>query len=727
MKHKGTAIALALAAILPAMARADLADLVVTDTPIQTLPMNARTARRFATGDTASLLGSQPGVSLYGGGGVSSLPAIHGLADDRVKVDVDGMSLISACANHMNPPLSYIDPSSVARLQIFAGITPVSIGGDSIGGTIKADSAPPQFAAPGQDKLLKGEAGALYRSNGNARGGHVAATLAGDAFSLNYAGSTVEAGNYRAGGNFKPAGVSSGTLTQVWLAGDEVGSSAYKSENQSLALAWRNENQLLELRISQQHIPYQGFPDQRMDMTANDSHQVNLHYTGRHDWGTLEARAWQEKTRHAMNFLEDKSTSIAGMPMDTRGSNTGGLLKADITLSERDILRVGSEVQRYRLDDWWDPVSASVGMMSPNTFWNIDGGRRDRFDVFTEWEARWNPAWLSQVGVRNSRVSMDTGTVQGYNSMMYGNPTNPASIPGAFNASDRKKTDNNIDLTALFRYTPGEEASYEFGFARKTRSPNLYERFAWSTNNTMVMQMINWSGDANGYVGNPDLKPETANTVSGTANWHDGAQERWELKLTPYYTRVENYIDAVRCPLAAGTACTAANQAATTGFVYLQFANQSARLYGADLSGFLFLGKWAGYGRLTASGVLSYVDGRNTSTGDNLYNIMPLNTRLALVQQLGSWSNTLETQLVDAKTHVSRVRDEQTTGGYGLLNLRSSYDWQQARLDFSIENLLDRNYALPLGGAYVGQRPMTYGTPVPGMGRSVNLALTVRF
>src|SRR5574337_1761521 len=103
-----------------------------------------------ATNDTATLLRDIPGVSLYGGGGISSLPAIHGLADDRLRIKVDGMDLISACPNHMTPPLSYIDPSNVGTLKVFAGITPVSVGGDSIGGTIVAETPAPVFAAPGQ-------------------------------------------------------------------------------------------------------------------------------------------------------------------------------------------------------------------------------------------------------------------------------------------------------------------------------------------------------------------------------------------------------------------------------------------------------------------------------------------------------------------------------------------------------------------------------------------------
>ena len=76
-----------------------------------------------------------------------------------------------------------------------------------------------------------------------------------------------------------------------------------------------------------------------------------------------------------------------------------------------------------------------------------------------------------------------------------------------FNARDHQRTDHNLDLTALARYTPNSGQTYEFGYAQKTRSPNLYERFAWSTGG-MAMRMVNWAGDGNGYLGNLDLKPE---------------------------------------------------------------------------------------------------------------------------------------------------------------------------------------------------------------------------
>ncbi len=698
-----------------------------------------------ATSDTASLLGNLPGVSLYGAGGVSSLPAIRGLADDRLRIKVDGMDLIAACPNHMNSPLSYIDPSAVASAKVYSGASPVSVGGDSIGGSIVVESAEPEFAKSGQGKLLKGEAGLFYRSNGNAFGGHLSATLASEQFSFNYTGSSAQSDNYTAGGDFKTYAFT-GRAGHL-LARDEVGSTAYKAVNQAVMLAWKGDADLVEFRVGRQHIPFENYPNQRMDMTDNVSDQFSLAWTGRQAWGTLKARAWYEHTQHEMDFGEDKrfwygsasggpsaqngvpcspisSSCAAGMPMYTDGKNAGVSVVADIVLNARDLLKVGAEFQAYRLDDWWPPSGAG---MWPNTFWNIKGGQRDRYAVFGEWEARHDAQWTSVLGLRHETVKMDAGDVHGYctSGMCMGNQLADSA---AFNAQSHDKTDRNWDLSALARYTPDATQTFEAGIAQKTRSPSLYERYTWSTW-SMAAVMNNTVGDGNGYVGDIDLKPEVAHTLSLAADWHDAGAKTWNLRVSPHYSHVKDFIDA-RC--LAGTTCTADK------FNVLQYVNQSARLYGIDISGKALIARTQGYGDFTLSGVVSYVRGENRDTGDDLYNIMPLNAKLALTQKWGRWSNTVEGQFVAAKDDVSDVRNEIETTGYSLFNIRSSYEWKQVRLDVGVENLFDKFYALPLGGAYLGQGTTMamnppignypqWGTAVPGMGRSVYVGVNVKF
>ncbi|HEY0720988.1 MAG TPA: TonB-dependent receptor [Gammaproteobacteria bacterium] len=739
----------------PAVAEAQLPNVSVTapalsdSQPENRADVDPETARalRPATSDSASLLRNVPGLNLQGAGGVSSLPVVHGLADDRLRIKVDGMDLISACGNHMNPPLSYVDPTNVESAKVFAGITPVSLGGDSIGSTIQVESPAPPFAKAGEGVLHEGEVGAFYRSNGEARGGNLAATLASESLSLSYRGSTAEANDYKAGGDFKTDSYVNDVGDRV-LESDEVGSTMYKTTNQSLALGMRQENHLVELKLGKQDIPYQGYPNQRMDMTGNDSTQTNLRYEGQYGWGDMEARVYHEHTRHKMQFFDDKlywygatpakdgipctpsggmTGCAAGMPMDTEGNNSGLMIKGDLSLSARDLVRVGTEAQNYRLDDWWDPSGKG---MWPDTFWNIHDGERDRLALFSEWEAQWKQQWLTQIGLRYEKVDMNTGEVQGYN-------TSYDAEAAAFNAADRADTDHNFDLTTLARFTPDAQRTVELGYARKTRSPNLYERYTWSTGG-MAMRMINWSGDGNGYVGNLELRPEVAHTVSATFDWHDAAQKAWGIAVTPYFTHVSDYIDAERCGpsdtlMTSMAVCNTANLTATDSFVYLKFVNQTARIYGVDISGHYPLAENTRYGSFTTTGLVNYVHGENRATGDNLYNIMPLNAKLAIKQRLSNWTNTIEAEGVDAKTDVSETRNEMETAGYGLLHLRSSYAWKQARFDVGIENLLDRLYNHPLGGAYLGQgktmsgTDVAWGTPVPGMGRSIYAGVNVKF
>ena len=695
---------------------------------------------RAATSDTASLLRNVPGVSLYGAGAVSSLPAIHGLADDRLRIKVDGMDLIASCPNHMNPALSYLDPSNVGSLRVYAGISPVSVGGDSIGGSIVAETPAPEFAAAGKNRLVKGEIGAFYRSNGNAFGGNLAASYATENFSVSYAAAGAQGDNYRAGSDFKTTPFTGRAGHTLPL--DEVGSSAYETRNHTLAFAFKGGAHLIEAKLGYQDLPEQLYPNQRMDMLENTQQRVNLRYLGEFAWGSLEARAYHEHIDHFMDFGPDKrywygalsgpmepdgspcapigagtNSCAAGMPMYTASRNTGISLKSNLALASEGVLRLGVELQNYQLDDWWPP---SGGGMWPDTFWNIRDGKRDRAGVFAEWEARLTPQWLMLSGLRYEQVSTDAGEVRGYSmaSNAMGNQYTEAS---AFNAKDRARRDHNWDIALLTRYSPAPSADLELGLARKTRTPNLYERYTWSSW-PMAATMNNFVGDGNGYVGNPDLKPEVAHTLSATLDWH-AADRNWALKVTPYYTEVKDYVDAVK-----RSAFTAQR------YNVLSYVNQSARLHGLDVSGQALLAR-NGWGDWSVKGVLNYTRGENRKSGDDLYNIMPLNARITLAHKLGNWESGVEAQGVSAKEDVADLRNEIRTAGYGLLNLRTSYSWKNLRLELGIENALNRLYYLPLGGAYLGQgRTMSmntttwaWGTAVPGMGRSYYLGVNYRY
>lgn len=678
-------------------------DAVDADLSTNTL---ARSKSTSMTGDAASLLADIPGVSVYQTGGSASLPVIHGLADDRIKIDIDGMTITSACPNHMNPALSYIDSSKIQSVEVTAGITPVSAGGDSIAGTISVKSKDPQFAKKAGEALVEGEISGFYRSNAQARGGAINATVANDKISFSYSGFAEKAGNYKDGNS------------------NIVKDTLYQQQNNSATLAYKLDNGYIALKAAHTNADYIGFPNQYMDMLGNESTLLNLMYKGKLGNLWIDANVYHQNVDHYMNKILSERTG--NMPMYTEGKESGANLKATLPYSSTQTFKFGAEYDRYRLNDWWpaDTVRNMAGM-NPNTFWNINNGQRDRLGVFAESHSQWSEKLSSIIGIRYDRVMMDTGDVVGYNdgTGMYAMAANDPIDASYFNALDHKKTDNNIDFTATTRYEYNAMSDLELGFARKTRSPNIYERYAWAGSSgltysnpvLMDMRMVNWFGDANGYVGNLNLDPEIAYTLSATVSLHDESSRVWGAKLTPYYTKVKDYIDVNLVNTAAD------------GRRYFQFVNADAHLFGADLSGYTTLWNNADNGRGVLKGSLSYTRGFRDN-GGSLYHMMPLHAKITLERFSGAWTNGVEVEGVAKKDSVDTLRREPMTPGYALVNLRTGYAWsKQLNMDFSVTNFFNKAYALPLGGIDVVNYAAASYLPLQGMGRSFNAALSYKF
>lgn len=702
------AIALAFAACGHALAQS------TDDTRLPTVTVHGEpsapgTAATAASADSTALLRDQPGFYAAAAGGVSALPVLNGFAADRLKIRLDGMEFTAACGNQMNAPMSYMPPSQVGMTRVVAGITPVSIGGDSIGGSIELSSPAPQFSQQAGQLLSKGGFSVSARSVNSEVSTSVNATVASDSLSVSYVGSQSRAESY-VNGN-----------------GDKVLGSQFESNNHALTLAARGDDQQLVLKVGQQYIPYQGFPNQYMDMTGNRSTFANLGYDRRFGWGKLMTKLYWQRTEHEMGFFSAERSGT--MPMDTRGRDMGYSVRADIDLGQdgASVLRLGNEFHSFHLDDFWPPVPGSM-MMGPSTYVNINDGSRERMALFAEWEHKLDARWTTLVGVRDELVRTDAGNVQPYGTGMM-NMTDLMAA-NAFNARDHARRDNNIDVTALARLEADAGHTYEFGYARKTRSPNLYERYTWGRG-TMAMTMTNWFGDGNGYVGNIDLKPEVAHTLSATADWHgedgegsDGAGPRWFFRLTPYFSYVENYIDAdVIGSFNPYSVSSASGK-------LLQFANHDARLYGINASWKWPLWRTAGLGDIAFTGKAGLTRGKRVD-GGNLYHMMPFNVLAALEQKRGAWTHRAELNYVARKTLVDSNRLEPVTASYTVVNLRTAYRFNQAiSVNAGISNLFNRNYADPLGGVYLsGLANAKSGSlqALPGYGRSLDVGVNVSF
>jgi iron complex outermembrane receptor protein len=545
---------------------------------------------------------------------------------------------------------------------------------------------------------VSGEVGASFRSVAEAVGASAQIVVAGETYSLGYEGAWNRAENYKSGG------------------GTTVRSTLYEAYDQALTLALRTDHGVVSLRAGKHFSPYQGFPTQRMDLTENDSSFADLRYEGTYGWGEVTAKASWRSVDHEMNFLSDKGGSATGgMPMNSQGRDLSASLAITLPLAKGGAIRAGIEGHRADVDDWWPPVAGSM-MMSPLTYWNITDGRRERTGLWGEWEAAPAEDWTTLVGARIEHVETDAGPVQPY--AWTGMMNMPDAMAArAFNARDRGRADDNLDVTAKVVWRASDSTSVEFGYARKTRTPNLYERYAWGLG-AMSSAMTSFAGDANSYVGDPNLKPEVAHNLAATVKFAsaDGARG---LTVSAYHSQVEDFIDAVKLADLAN------------GFVRLKFANVDARLYGFDATGHARVWDSSALGQGVFTATLSWVSGENRDTDDNLYHMAPVTLNLGLEQSIGRWTNAAEVELVGEKDEVNAMRHEPRTAAYALLNLRSSWKGDRLRVDLAAENLFDTAYDLPLGGVSFGDFKATGSRPpiqpLAGPGRSINLGLTVAF
>lgn len=666
--------------------------------------------------DTSSLLEYFTGIDNAANGSVSSIPYMQGLNDDRIRISVDGVDLNSACTSHTDTDLSFIDINDVDFIKVFAGITPVSMGGDSIAGSIKIKTKKPTFSQDDQ-LIYSTNIKSFYKSNNDEQGVHFRSSVASGNAYFKYSGSYSQSNNYSSADDFKAANYG-GTSDKGGIRDDEIASSGYRMENHQLSYGYQLDNHLLEIKFDYQSIPYQGFMNQRMDVVGQHTHKIQLNDTISYAWGKLELQAYHHQVETKMNFGKNKNFNYSGTPgmsMTHHGFTTGFNAVSDIYLNDKSTLRSGLETQFYEVDDSWDPTG---GMMSPNVMKNINDGKRDRYSIFTELDHQWSKEWFTQSGIRLTQVEMDTNDVQGYNNMGY------AADANSFNALNHKKDDTHLDLSLSAAYSPNLNQTHEFGYSMKNRSPTLQERYLWS-NNAMAASMANWFGDGNGYVGDVNLDKETAHTFAYAAVFHDADKQLWNVHFKPYLTYIDDYIDAVSYTSRAD------------GFRTLTLGNQNARLWGFDVKTSQYLGNIAKLGDFYFDSKLSHVKGVNTDANDDLYHVMPTNLKLIFSQKINHWNNGIYIQLVDSKKNVNDIRQEMKTSGYALVDLKSTYQKENLQLNLGIYNLFDRDYDHPLGGVYMGQGKtmnttgmgLTYANAVnvPGMGRSIFTSIEYSF
>lgn len=642
--------------------------------------------------DAARLMRHVPGGNIVDNGPVSGQVQYRGLFGARMNVLVNGMPISSGGPNRMDPPLHYVPQPLLESLEVTRGIAPVSSGGETLGGTVRATAKHSRFTntdtfRPGGDVTLN----TRTVDEGVAGGGMV--SLANQTHRMHLLGA-VETGD------------------DIDFGGGTVRATEHDRTTWGAGYGLRTGDHELSLNYQYTDTRDTGNPALPMDIEYIDTDLAQAGY--RHEWGDAElnARFYYSDVDHRMtNYLmrpvPDFNPRMPGP--DSRVSHTRAEAAGYAFSIHRGALELG--LDGHAAEHQMNIANPRAPMFFVTQFNNVE---RNRHGIYAQWTGELTERTVTELGLRYNRLETRAGEVDGTPAQTM---APPRRLRDAFNAADRTRTDDNVDWTAVARHRVNANLFVETGLARKTRSPDYLERYVW-----LPVETSGGLGDGNTYVGDPELEPEVSHQAEIALQWERG-QWQWAPRL--FYRRVDDYIQGTPAAHPDVIAVSSLNGDPTP----LRFTNVDAELYGVELEQV-----WRITEHWRLDGMLSHLRGKRRDINDNLYRIAPPNIRLALKRQLADWTAAVQAVVYDRQDKLSQTivlneprTTNEATPGYAVLDLHARWHPQHRpfTLAFGVDNLLDRDYRDHLAGFNrVMQSDVAVGERLPGRGRNLYLRLT---
>jgi len=608
--------------------------------------------------DTASLLKRVPGANVNRNGPLTGIASYRGMFGNRINISIDGANMKEVGPNSMDPPLSHIPAPLTGKLTVHRGISPVSSGIESFGGSMHAESKKGRFSE--DDSIItSGTASMGYGSVDDGHYGAILGSVANKEHKLYLSGSKEQGRDYKTKNNQKQK------------------DTKYDREAFTAGYGYQRDGHEFGVNYSNNNTGHTGTPALPMDITYVRGGLYDANYSWDiGDGYQVRTNMFYQKMRHWMDNNTLRDLMMGMNPMSNRTEvEAGGIdLAVDMPLFD-GVLTVGVNGDQSNHE-----ANSSMDMpmmtMDTNFFNNVE---RDRYSVFTEWTGDIAEDLVLELGARYTHTWSDTGKASSSLMPMMNPAMNPnfQSDLAAFNSADRKRNFNEVDLAAVLRYAISSELDVEVGLARKNRAPTYQELYLWTNN-----RAVGGFADGSTYIGDLDLDHETAYQFDLGFDWHN---ENAYVAPRFFYHYVDDYIQG---------------EATSRGMAsnpILQWSNIAAQFYGVDLeAGYTVTENW----RVDAG--LNYVRGERVnapSADSDLYRIAPLNGRAQVTYEQAGWMGAMEGVFYADQGDVAGYNQEQKTKGYMLLNLRGKYEpYHGVVIGTGIENVLDTKHHDHLGG-----------------------------
>lgn len=621
--------------------------------------LNEKQFKSLATLDEFLQKGGK--VNLIRRGAYAWEPLINNMATERTLVTIDGMRIFGACTDKMDPITSYVEISNLSQADLCSG-QQGSCFGATIGGSLDLKRNASFFKEKGWDFGLNHglEANNLQQIAG------LSATYTHPTYYIDADVTYREAGNYFDG------------------KGREIAHSGFKKINVSNTLGWKfSPNKLIETSIIYDRATQVGYPALPMDVSLAQAFISSVKYAStmaQVPTNKFEAKVYYNTITHRM---DDTTRPEVPIHMDMPGwSNTGGFYaQLERTKAQHQWL--------FQANSFYNQSKAEMTMYPKNPT------EKEMF-MYTWPDVRtwYSGLFLQDNYTLNCHSELKLTASVGRHQNTVASPFGLSSLQIFYPEMSQQKNRWLKSLGLQYRLQH-RSLEYSFGTAYSERAPSVSEGYGFYLFN---------SSDRYDYIGNPNLKNESAFEINASATYKT---PKILLKISGNTFRIQNYIIGAPAldfiPMTIGASGVKWYQALTY----------------ATLMNFDFTAQYKAFAHLTCTAQIKYSSGKD-SHNDHLPLIQPLAYQLSCNWNHQKFSATLEALGNATQNHYGQTYGEHKTADFGIYNLSMSYQfkWSQAQLliKLGVENLTDQYYT-------------TYSdwNKIPRMGRNAFINLTAHF
>jgi iron complex outermembrane receptor protein len=652
--------------------------------------------REAEVADPGALLRELPGIGSVRRGPTGLAPNVRGLSETEVGVYIGGMRTFPSGPARMDSPLSHVDPSAIASIDVVKGPYALTWGPSNMSAvrvTLRGEDPP---RTP-----LTGTVRTGYDTNREA--------VETTGFAMGRQGRWFYSANaaWRTGADYEAGD------------GQTVPGDYSSADGQARLGVELSSHSTLSVKGSYQDQRSLDYPGRLLNAEFFENGIGQVTYDFSRAVGTLrgvEARLSAQHKLHGMTNEGKPSYDAGTLPdgrprpplrirVDAEIQNFSGRVAADLALGPWTVTVGGDVLHTYR--DARRPLEAIMpdGSRVVPPFYRTATDTLDR---------AWPGVTTTQEGIfaEGTRPIGDRVTLTGTArlDLAQSNATDPTqsfldNAGVTAGALDQHDVMPSGAVTASLVLT--DRWTLSLGAGTVARPPDAMERYS----DRFPASKSQTSAE---FQGIPPLEPER--TTQGDL-WLEGGGPTWSFTLNAFARRIDDYITLAPTPLDPILPLSP-----DTVFRY---ANGGATFYGTELDASLSPSDaW------TARASGSWLRGTDTALDEPAFGVAPASATLGLrwtpsvsLRPVSKAYLDASTTLVAEQTRVARSRGETPTDGYTTVDLRAGLSLLgTARLELGVENLFDAAYVNHLNA----KNPFS-GAQLPEPGRVLTTNLTVRF